>query len=122
MCSCHSILECCVTFSGVKLSIRSFVLLHMRHCLVMLFPTTLGSMFATVLHLQQLVHSHNFHNLLFIISRRILISFDPLLHCWAIIVVLLCGQSRRQYKKRDGLIGIYQSIFNLEDTEHNNCN
>ena len=28
MCSCHSILECCVTFSGVKLSIRSFVLFH----------------------------------------------------------------------------------------------
>ena len=27
MCRCHSILECCVTFSGVKLSIRSFVLL-----------------------------------------------------------------------------------------------
>ena len=27
MCSCHSILECRVTFSGVKLSIRSFVLL-----------------------------------------------------------------------------------------------
>ena len=27
MCSCHSFLECCVTFSGVKLSIRSFVLL-----------------------------------------------------------------------------------------------
>ena len=26
MCSCHSILECCVAFSGVKLSIRSFVL------------------------------------------------------------------------------------------------
>ena len=26
MCSCHSILECCVTFSGVKMSIRSFVL------------------------------------------------------------------------------------------------
>ena len=26
MCSCHSILECCVTFSGVKLSIRSIVL------------------------------------------------------------------------------------------------
>ena len=26
MCSCHSILKCCVTFSGVKLSIRSFVL------------------------------------------------------------------------------------------------
>ena len=25
MCSCHSILECCVTFSGVKLSIRSFL-------------------------------------------------------------------------------------------------
>ena len=24
--SCHSILECCVIFSGVKLSIRSFVL------------------------------------------------------------------------------------------------
>ena len=28
MCSCHSILECCVTSSGVKLSIRSFVLFH----------------------------------------------------------------------------------------------
>ena len=26
VCSCQSILECCVTFSGVKLSIRSFVL------------------------------------------------------------------------------------------------
>ena len=26
MCGCHSILECCVAFSGVKLSIRSFVL------------------------------------------------------------------------------------------------
>ena len=26
MCSCHSILECCVMFSGVKLSIGSFVL------------------------------------------------------------------------------------------------
>ena len=24
MCNCHSILECCVMFSGVKLSIRSF--------------------------------------------------------------------------------------------------
>ena len=38
MCSCHSILECCVTFSGVKLSIRSFVLflrlLH-RHVILM---------------------------------------------------------------------------------------
>ena len=31
MCSCHSILECCVTFSGVKLSIRSFVLLHIKN-------------------------------------------------------------------------------------------
>ena len=30
MCSCHSILECCVTFSGVKLSIRSFVLYLLR--------------------------------------------------------------------------------------------
>ena len=26
MCSCHSIPECCVMFSGVKLSMRSFVL------------------------------------------------------------------------------------------------
>ena len=24
MCNCHSILECCVMFSGAKLSIRSF--------------------------------------------------------------------------------------------------
>ena len=31
MCSCHSILECCVTFSGVKLSIKSFVLLFRHH-------------------------------------------------------------------------------------------
>ena len=28
MCSCHSVPECCVTFSEVKLSIRSFVLLQ----------------------------------------------------------------------------------------------
>ena len=28
MCSCHSILECCVMFSGVKLSIGSFVLVY----------------------------------------------------------------------------------------------
>ena len=27
MCNCHSILECCVMFSGVKVSIRSFNLL-----------------------------------------------------------------------------------------------
>ena len=30
MCDCHSILECCVVFSGVKLSIRSFNLLLMK--------------------------------------------------------------------------------------------
>ena len=29
MCNCHSILECCVMFSGVKLSIRSFNLFLM---------------------------------------------------------------------------------------------
>ena len=28
VCSCHSILECCVMFSGVKVSMGSFVLLH----------------------------------------------------------------------------------------------
>ena len=28
VCSCHSILECCIMFSGVKLSIRSLVLLQ----------------------------------------------------------------------------------------------
>ena len=27
VCSCHSILECCIMFSGVKLSMGSFVLL-----------------------------------------------------------------------------------------------
>ena len=27
MCSCHSILECCVMFSGAKLSMGSFLLL-----------------------------------------------------------------------------------------------
>ena len=31
MCSCHSIQECCVTFSGVKLSIRSFALFVTKH-------------------------------------------------------------------------------------------
>ena len=31
VCSCHSILECCVTFSGVKLSVRSFVLFLRFH-------------------------------------------------------------------------------------------
>ena len=35
MCSCHSILECGVMFSGVKLSMGSFVLFllchHLRH-------------------------------------------------------------------------------------------
>ena len=30
MYSCHSILECCITFSGVKLSMGSFVLLLLR--------------------------------------------------------------------------------------------
>ena len=40
----------------------------MRHCLVMLFSATLGSMFATVLHLQQLVFGHNFHSL-FIVKK-----------------------------------------------------
>ena len=29
MCNCHSILECCVMFPGVKLSIRSFNLFLM---------------------------------------------------------------------------------------------
>ena len=39
MCSCHSILECCVTFSGVKLSIRSFVLfINKAEKVTYLFP------------------------------------------------------------------------------------
>ena len=37
VCSCHSILECCVTFSGVKLSIRSFVLFLSMTYLVIVF-------------------------------------------------------------------------------------
>ena len=28
MCNCHSVLECCVMFSGAKLSMRSFNLFH----------------------------------------------------------------------------------------------
>ena len=36
MCSCHSILECCVTFSGVKLSIRSFVLFLLKFIILMI--------------------------------------------------------------------------------------
>ena len=31
MCSCHSIPECCVMFSGVKLSMGLFIFLH-EHC------------------------------------------------------------------------------------------
>ena len=34
MCDCHSILECCVMFSGVKLSMGSFVLLLLRAQLI----------------------------------------------------------------------------------------
>ena len=37
MCSCHSILECCITFSGVKLSMGSFVLLP-EHYILITFP------------------------------------------------------------------------------------
>ena len=36
MCNCHSILECCVMFSGVKLSIRSFNLLHVLFDLLLI--------------------------------------------------------------------------------------
>ena len=39
--SCHSILECCVTFSGVKLSIRSFVLFLVGFCKSSLTDSTL---------------------------------------------------------------------------------
>ena len=39
VCSCHSILECCVTFSGVKLSIRSFVLLLLLFGSCPVFPS-----------------------------------------------------------------------------------
>ena len=37
MCSCHSILDCCVMFSGVKLSMGSFVLLLNLSTLVHFF-------------------------------------------------------------------------------------
>ena len=33
MCNCHSILECCVMFSGAKLSIRSFNLFIQTKCM-----------------------------------------------------------------------------------------
>ena len=45
----------------------------MRHCLVMLFPATLGWMFATVLHLQQLVSSQLSY---FVGLAALLVSFD----------------------------------------------
>ena len=38
-----TILECCVTFSGVKLSIRSFVLSHPRSTVVLLDTGTPGT-------------------------------------------------------------------------------
>ena len=43
MCSCHSILECCVTFSGVKLSIRSFVLFPVLISMVVITISKYGS-------------------------------------------------------------------------------
>ena len=41
MCNCHSILECCVMFSGVKLSIRPFNLFqqNLLEKEKMIFPT-----------------------------------------------------------------------------------
>ena len=43
MCNCYSILECCVMFSGVKLSIRSLNLLLLLLCLYI--PILYGMMF-----------------------------------------------------------------------------
>ena len=37
MCSCHSILERCVTFFGVKMSIRSFVLFSIWQDMELIF-------------------------------------------------------------------------------------
>ena len=39
MCSCHSVLECCIMFSGVKLSMGSFVLLLLFGVILFPFPT-----------------------------------------------------------------------------------
>ena len=54
MCSCHSILECCVTFSGVKLSIRSFVLFSIPILYDLVFKPFLGrvalSLFISILY------------------------------------------------------------------------
>ena len=41
MCSCHSIPECCVMFSGVKMSMGSFVLF-------LIFVLGLGFLFRTL--------------------------------------------------------------------------
>ena len=41
VCSCHSILECCVMFSGVKMSMGSFVLLHVRWIPISLLTVSL---------------------------------------------------------------------------------
>ena len=42
MCSCHSIPECCVMFSEVKLSIGSFVLVKLLLLLLLLLFNCVG--------------------------------------------------------------------------------
>ena len=50
MCSCHSILECCVMFSGVKLGIRAFVLLLLANLANLVFTN-----FANLANLANLI-------------------------------------------------------------------
>ena len=62
MCSCHSILECCVMFSGVKLSVGSFVLFHetCKRDLLVNISKSSGGIFDTYF---QSKHMAGFHNL-----------------------------------------------------------
>ena len=43
MCSCHSIPECCVMFSGVKLSMASFILLLSKSGILTTMRTSLNN-------------------------------------------------------------------------------
>ena len=77
MCSCHSILECCVTLSGVKLSIRSFVLFRIgeRTNLV-----NVGNHFSYVFHLLHSQRSGNFVSGSDIDSRENVLVLIPIQH------------------------------------------
>ena len=57
MCSCHSISECCIMFSGVKLSMGSFVLFF-SHGVVQFFKSAISGLILPVPFGAALLLSH----------------------------------------------------------------